>query len=632
MAESERRRIVSSTPHLSPDEVVHRSFTTAFRGFSESEVRAFLEARVRGARRRRDREAELVGVVDSLEEQLRSPRPLNEPEMLDALGAETTRLLRSAREAADEIRARGEEHATEVLDSRARRRSGSARRRRRRRARAPRPPRHAPPRSWKTPRRAPPRCARRPRRTRSRSSSAASGTPRRSSRPRAGRGARCSTRRRARVERVLADLFRRRSLLQAQIDALRAGRDNLLDAYRVVKRTFLEATEALAHVEARAAAERASGEAEGVPVEGDGSHVDQAAAPAEFAEELAADATRDVESAEASQAGVEAPKDGVANALAPYASDASTPRADATDPNLADVDSLFARIRAGHAEAAVEPQPEPEAEAAATSPEPGPEPEAGPAAETASNTAPDGDAATAAAATPAAAGEPVGADAVGSWRSQRAEVLDPLLVSLGRRAKRAAQDDQNALLDAVRRHKGRPTADQVLVPESDLLAAWAGVLQEALDEAYGAGRVIAGGEAAPVDGALAQEIVATIVLPVRGRIASAIDAGEEGDTSGLVERIGARFREWKNQTLENALVDALALAWSRGVYDAAPAGAVLRWIPSVEGRCADCDDNGLEPTVKGSSFPTGQLHPPAHPGCRCLLAPADLLATLAANA
>src|SRR6185436_14026358 len=43
-------------------------------------------------------------------------------------------------------------------------------------------------------------------------------------------------------ERVLADLFRRRGLLQAQVDELRSGRDNLLDAYRVVKRTFLEAT------------------------------------------------------------------------------------------------------------------------------------------------------------------------------------------------------------------------------------------------------------------------------------------------------------------------------------------------------------------------------------------------------
>ena len=55
-------------------------------------------------------------------------------------------------------------------------------------------------------------------------------------------------------ERVLGDLFRRRGLLQAQVDELRGGRDNLLDAYRVVKRTFLEATGELAQVEVRAAA------------------------------------------------------------------------------------------------------------------------------------------------------------------------------------------------------------------------------------------------------------------------------------------------------------------------------------------------------------------------------------------
>jgi len=211
-------------------------------------------------------------------------------------------------------------------------------------------------------------------------------------------------------------------------------------------------------------------------------------------------------------------------------------------------------------------------------------------------------------------------------------MLDPLLATVAKRAKRAAQDDQNALLDAVRRHKGRPTAAQVLSPDSDLLAAWVGVTRDAIDEAYGGGRVAAGGEATAASDDFATEVAAVIVLPVRERIAAAIDAGEEGDTGGLVERVGARFREWKNQTLENALADALAMAWSRGVYDASPDGTVLRWIPLVEGRCADCDDNGLEPTVKGSTFPTGQTHPPAHPGCRCLLAPADVLSGLAANA
>ena len=71
--------------------------------------------------------------------------------------------------------------------------------------------------------------------------------------------------------------------------------------------------------------------------------------------------------------------------------------------------------------------------------------------------------------------------------------------------------------------------------------------------------------------------------PLRERIAAAIDSGEEGDTGGLVERIGARFREWKNQSLEDALGDVLAVAWSRGVYDAVPDGAVLRWIPFDRG-------------------------------------------------
>ena len=152
-------------------------------------------------------------------------------------------------------------------------------------------------------------------------------------------------------------------------------------------------------------------------------------------------------------------------------------------------------------------------------------------------------------------------NALDAWRSLRSDVLDPLLVTLAKRAKRAAQDDQNALLDAVRRHKGRPTSAQVLAPESDVLAAWTEVLREATDEAYGAGRAAVGGESARADDALVRDAAATIVLPVRERIAAAIDTGEDGDTGGLVERIGARFREWKNQSLEEALFDAL----TRGV-------------------------------------------------------------------
>jgi hypothetical protein len=145
-------------------------------------------------------------------------------------------------------------------------------------------------------------------------------------------------------------------------------------------------------------------------------------------------------------------------------------------------------------------------------------------------------------------------------------------------------------------------------------------LRSALDTAYGAGRAAAGGETAAATEELTDEAADAVIAPLRERLTAAIDSGEE-DATGLVERIGARYREWKNQSLERALQDVLAFAWSRGAYDAAPDGSVLQWIPVTEGRCADCDDNALEPTVKGKTFPTGQSYPPAHPGCRCLLVP-----------
>ena len=75
----------------------------------------------------------------------------------------------------------------------------------------------------------------------------------------------------------------------------------------------------------------------------------------------------------------------------------------------------------------------------------------------------------------------------------------------------------------------------------------------------------------------------------------------------------------------------MVMAWSRGVYDGSDVGTVLQWIPLSEGRCADCDDNALEPTVKGEAFPTGQSRTPAHPGCRCLLAPAEALVELSSR-
>jgi hypothetical protein len=66
----------------------------------------------------------------------------------------------------------------------------------------------------------------------------------------------------------------------------------------------------------------------------------------------------------------------------------------------------------------------------------------------------------------------------------------------------------------------------------------------------------------------------------------------------------------------------LVAAHERGGFLARPEGTPLRWLVDDEGPCPDCEDNALAgPTPRGERFPTGQLHPPAHLGCRCLLTP-----------
>jgi hypothetical protein len=420
-------------------------------------------------------------------------------------------------------------------------------------------------------------------------------------------------------ERVLADLARRRGLLQAQLEELRNGRDHLLDAYRVVKRTFLEATESLAQAEARAAA--------GKPLPSvDPSDVDAAIAAEAPSEEGAAvevtDSTAATEPAEGAAVVVEVTEvvtddAGHVVAVTEVAEVVEVEVAETTGdehamdeaeaPALADVDSLFARIRAG-AEA-----PAPEEAPAAT---PGSDEPAGAGA---AGEAAAGDAEATAPVEPEPA--PAGDDERAAWRAQERSVVAPLVAPLVKQAKRAAQDEQNTLLDALRRHKGRPTAQQVLQSDLDTITAWSTVMRTALDAAYGAGRAAVGGDqvAAPPD--LAEEAVRHVVMDLRDRLANAVDDDNDGySTSLVIERIGARYREWKLQALEGLIEDVLTSAWSRGVFDAAPDGARLQWVAGEDGRCADCDDNALEPTVKGESFPTGQLHPPAHPGCRCILA------------
>jgi hypothetical protein len=310
------------------------------------------------------------------------------------------------------------------------------------------------------------------------------------------------------------------------------------------------------------------------------------------------------------------------------------PRTDESPPDSsADTDpgraaALFDQLRAEPS-----PPPEPRARKPAQPPAPvvpddGPaaahEPDGPPLDEPAPDAAPVEPAPEVA---PDAAPEPP----VDPAKGRRDTLLGPLLPDVVRSSKRLLQDEQNSLLDAVRRARGKHEAARLLPEPVRQRETWTALLGPSIDAAYLGGRAASGktGRVSRAPERVVVELAAALVNPLRERIIATIDTViAEGPYESPIElqralgaAIGARFREWRTRDLEEGIVDVLCAAYARGAYEAAGPAATLRWLADEPGRCPDCDDNTLEQTLKGKAFPTGQTHPPAHPGCRCLALP-----------
>ncbi|HET6874522.1 MAG TPA: hypothetical protein VFH70_07075, partial [Acidimicrobiales bacterium] len=159
-------------------------------------------------------------------------------------------------------------------------------------------------------------------------------------------------------------------------------------------------------------------------------------------------------------------------------------------------------------------------------------------------------------------------------------------------------------------------------------ARFAAVAAPLLDEAFLAGaefarEVVPGAAVAePAAGPEAGSLAEGLTSALRARIEAALaEAGP--DEAAAAESVGAAYRSWKGERTESLAMDHVVAAFQEGVLAAVPPGTPLRWVVDDDGPCPDCDDNELAgATPAGEGFPTGQPHPPAHPGCRCVLAPA----------
>ena len=225
---------------------------------------------------------------------------------------------------------------------------------------------------------------------------------------------------------------------------------------------------------------------------------------------------------------------------------------------------------------------------------------------------------------PAAQGGPT-SDADENLLQRRDAVTEPLAGQLTKRLKRALQDEQNASLDRLRTSRGTVTVDQILAAPDAQQTPYRHLAVPFLEQAARAGS--SSSKFGPVSVGvedLAAQLADDLAGALRSRLDTVLAAGaSEGlDLAGLGERISSVYREWKVQKLERLAVHHLVAAHERGAFLAHPEGTPLRWLVDDEGPCPDCEDNALAgPTPRGERFPTGQLHPPAHLGCRCLLTP-----------
>jgi DivIVA domain-containing protein len=593
------------TGALTPEDIAHRSFAGARRGLSEAEVREFLQEVAAEMAAAVGRERELIARVGELEQRLAHPPAPTEEQVLEHLGEETARVLRSAQEAAEEIRANATTRAQAIIEQAE---SEAARTGRAAEAALGEKTREAEVAATVILREAGGK-AQAELRQAARDAEAEIAAARERGRDMVGEA-------RAVRERILSDLGKRRAALEGEVEQLKAARTELVEAGRVAKATLggivgalaafdesavpggripPEAERLVAELEA-AAAEDADEEERREPAVVDGDVTDEVARDSEepAPEPPSADGEEDGQDGGVVEAGEEVVEaDGEPEVLV-----------------RPQVEELFARIRADRSApapeplAASEPDPEPQPQA---QPEPQPEPE------------PVG---------VAAPPEPASAEEHGELEAgllaDRDELLASVHVDLVRRGKRALQDEQNELLDRLRRQKkGRGTAEDLLPPLSVQVTDWADVLEPMVDAAYGAGRSVEEGETSTgAPRRLVSGLAELLVTPLRERLQSTLDAVPSDAPERVAEltsHVGARYREWRSQELDTRVGDLLATAYTRGVYDAAPEGALLRWVPAAATQCPDCDDNALEPTPRGAPFPTGQPFPPAHPGCRCLV-------------
>jgi len=577
----------------SPASVADAAFGTGRRGFDQGEVRDFLRMVAAELGRLQERER-------FLERELRTAQSnpdlasaqLDDQALTRLLGEETARVLTTARESAAEIRQKAEQSAAQLLSEAS---DEAARMREEAEIEA----------------------------SRRRSDAAADAEAELSMAKQQGRE--MVNEARAYRERVLSELARRRELAREQIEQLLHGRDRLMQSF---ERARLVAVDVVAELQPLGEPDEyvnLSPTTGPVPVMVPNSPrpVDAPVVESPTADELPVtddvpDVVEETEDAEPTpDADVD---DADADALAEDA--AEDVAEDVVEEDVEEqpeaprddvVVDLFARLRADASLVEVDDEVDEDVDDEAVDDEPAEDAIDGEVEET---------------------GEELVDDAVEDTPfDQRDADLTPLIVASAKKLKRVLADEQNEVLDRLRRREPVRSLSDLLPAPAEHLARYRGVIVDDLLASANAGAsLVTPGRVARINKSDAGAAVAAgeavldewLILPLRERLERCVNDGD-GDNAGITKRVRAVYREWKTQHIDEQLDDVIRAAHGNGAYAALEAGTPVDWVSDrSHDVCADCDDNTLGGAVAaGEPFPTGHRFPPAHLGCRCLLLPAE---------
>jgi hypothetical protein len=214
----------------------------------------------------------------------------------------------------------------------------------------------------------------------------------------------------------------------------------------------------------------------------------------------------------------------------------------------------------------------------------------------------------------------------------RDEVLEPIMVLITRKMKRVLADEENSMLTYLQGKKSIVALEKVLPSADEHLQMYVEALTEDLISAAMAGaQSLSKSLKADLRKRITRSAVMQVVSrtmdestirPLREKIQRAVEQsnGDKDEMSNLIRSV---YREMKMQRVEQQVSDITRMAYSRGAYLVLDQGTQVCWMVDPNGpSCADAEDNSLAgSTDLGSEFPTGHIHPTAHAGCRCLIAP-----------